>query len=309
MASYGTTVKGRTLRECNFYWDYMLDDGIHMPLDRPQNATDICYIINRLLIDTQIDDNNICTYIQKMTDAANGRLIPEKELEWIDRRDERLCYWIWSILRLAVNNYEAHSDGLELSFDQYNLDRPYLNFELNGLPLTARERYDLIIKFFDVTTATIEQKRRILNGLRHDWERVYSTEKFLRPNSDEEGYGAWLWNYVTSNEEYPIQHWFLPQPKKPDDMFKAAVAAFDVWGEDTSTKKLFIIRMKKAWSQKKHRMAIAKKNKKSYNFTLTTSTKALLDEMANTTGHSRNEVLERLIKLGHSKLNNKEDIW
>ncbi|MEK2096988.1 hypothetical protein WOB89_11185 [Vibrio parahaemolyticus] len=308
MTNDSTIIKTSNLRECHFYWKYMVNSGFKMP-PMPSKAGDFCYAFNSNFGRQQWTDEELKTYIQAMKDAANAQLIPQKELEWIDHRDERLCYWIWSILRLAIHNYDVQSDGLELNYDQYNLDRPYLQLGLNQLPLTSRERYELIIEFFDTATATIEQKRGILAGLRRDWEGVYSTEKFLRPNSDEEGYGAWLWNYVTSNENYPIQHWFLPQPKKPDDMFKAAIAAFDVSGEDTSTKKLFIIQMKKAWSQKKHRMAIAKKNKKSYNFTLTTSTKALLDEMANTTGHSRNEVLERLIKLGHSKLNNKEDIW
>lgn len=53
--------------------------------------------------------------------------------------------------------------------------------------------------------------------------------------------------------------------------------------------------MKKAWSQKKHRLAMKKKDKQSYNFTLSASTKKMLDEMADHANLSRNEYLEKIL--------------
>ncbi|MDB1122245.1 hypothetical protein [Vibrio algarum] len=48
-------------------------------------------------------------------------------------------------------------------------------------------------------------------------------------------------------------------------------------------------------------MAMVKKNKKSYNFTMSTTTKQKLDEMALTDDCSRNELIEQLINLEYLK--------
>lgn len=307
MTNDSTIIKTSDLRECHFYWNHMVNRGFKMP-PMPSKIADICSALNSAFSRQKWTDEELQKYIKAMKEAANERLIPRKELDWISAKDERLCYWIWANCRLAVKSDPEWGNGLTLDFNQGGFDRPYVAYGLNLLPHTATERYDCVISFLDSSKVLLERKRALLEKWREQWEIAYSTERFLKPAPNDEEYCTWLWNYITTNEEYPIEHWFLPQPKTPNDMFKAAVAAFDIWDKQPDTKKLFIVRMKKAWSQKKHRMAIAKKNKKSYNFTLTTTTKSLLDEMADTTGYSRNEVLERLIKLGHHKLSNGEEI-
>ncbi len=308
MTNDSTIIKTSDLRKCHFYWSHLSWHGFKMPV-KPDNAKDMCTAINSVLIEHNLGDQETQNHVENMVNEANGKLLPKEDLEWFSYKDERLCFWMWSILRLLVVNPNSELlHGLAFNAEQAAYQRPYEKQTLNLRPLTRRERYNLIINFFDTCLAPIDRQRALLNELREKWDEVYSIEKFLKPNSSEEDYGLWLWKYVTTNEEFSIPHWFIPVPKKPKDMYDSAIAAFDAWQAEAYEKKFFIVRMKKAWSQKKHRMAIAKKNKKSYNFTLTTTTKSLLDEMANTTGYSRNEVLERLIKLGHHKLNSGEEI-
>ncbi|HCG7112434.1 TPA: hypothetical protein NJ328_001264 [Vibrio parahaemolyticus] len=302
MKDDGLTINTNYLRECRFYWRWMSDGGAQLPPE-PQTCQQYCTAINAVLDAKYWNaDEARREYVKEMENALLAKLVPQKELEWISSKEERLCYWIWLSCRIAIRSNVLDSNKLVLSFNQQDdSNRPYIEYGLNQLPFTAQERYDLIINFLDFSPADIEAKRWLLNEWRQGWEQNYSTERFVKPNPDDEEYCSWLWSYLKSNEEYFIPHWFIPTPKTSKERFNASVAAFDIWQTDESTKKLFITRMKKAWSQKKHRLAMKKKNKKSYNFTLCTSTKEMLDKMADKEEISRNEFLERLIKTAHSQ--------
>lgn len=295
MTNRHSSIQTKELRECRFYWRYMCNDGFSLSSE-PHTSQDYCNALNTALTHQTKNHVERSNYVCQMRNAALEQLLPSQELEWISPKNERLCFWLWCFCRLVTRNDPWRGERLVIQFDQRETNRPYIDYGLNPLPFTTQERYDSIVDFLDLGGATLEDKRRLLQKWRYLWEDINAVEHFPTPSKDSDQFHCWLWSYIISNKEYPIEHWFIPKPKTPKEKFNASVAAFDIWQTDVSTKKLFIIRMKKAWSQKKHRLTMGKHNKKSYNFTLTTSTKKLLDEMAESAELSRNEFLEHLIK-------------
>ena len=297
----GLTINTNNLRECRFYWRGMLTDCFQLPPE-PQKSQQYCTAINAAFDATNWDTDARRKYIKSMKNASLTQLIPQKELEWLDKEQERMCFWIWCCCRLLASNDSIKSfNNLNLSFQQGYNSLPYSILGISEYPRTAKERHQLIIEFLDKSSMSLDLKRSLLELWKQRWGDVFLTEKFFWVDNNDDEQCEWFANYITNNDDFQIPTWFIPEPTTSQEMHDASIAAFDIWQTDVSTKKLFVIRMKKAWSQKKHRLAMKKKNKKSYNFTLSTSTKEMLDKMADNAEISRNEFLERLIKMEHSK--------
>lgn len=301
MKDDGLTINTNNLRECRFYWRGMNSEGFPLPQE-PVKSQHYCAAINTALQSKYWDEDARRGYIQNMRNAALTWLLPQKELEWLDKEQERMCFWIWCCCRLLATDDSIMSwNGLNLSFFQGGDPVPYSTLGISEYPRTAKERYLLIIEFLDRSKMSIESKRSLMEYWKQGWGSTYSTETFLWVDNNNDEQCDWFSSYLTTNDDFPIPNWFIPTPTTSQEKYDACIAAFDIWPTDLSTKKLFIIKMKKAWSQKKHRIAMKKKNKQSYNFTLSCSTKEMLDKMAVNAEVSRNEFLEYLIKKEHSK--------
>lgn len=299
------TISTNNLRECRFYWRGMLAKGFQLPSE-PAKSQDYCATINSALENRLYEEDKRRAYIRDMKEAAHTCLIPHKELEWLNREQERMCFWIWSCCRLLANEeyVMGWNNSLNLNFTQGSDPVPYNNLNISEHPKTAKERHQLIIEFLDRSSMSLENKRSLLEYWKQYWGEIYSTEPFHWIDNHNDEQCKWFASYITNSDSPIFSPWFIPAPTTTQERYDACIAAFDIWQTDTSTKKLFIIKMKKAWSQKKHRLAMKKKNKKSYNFTLTTSTKDKLDEMAERTGISRNECLENLVLEEYNRLKN-----
>ncbi|EKO3441432.1 hypothetical protein ACXQF3_003785 [Vibrio fluvialis] len=302
MKDDGLTISTNNLRECRFYWRGMLADDFQLPPE-PSKSQDYCSAINSALGVRFHQDDEKRSYIRDMINSASTYLVPQKELEWLNRDQERMCFWIWCCCRLLANEkfIKGWGNSLNLNLTQGSTPVPYSKLAISEHPKTAKERHQLIIEFLDRSNMPLETKRTLLEHWKQCWGEVYSTETYLWLDNSSDEQCEWFASYIT-NSDSPIPYpWFIPTPTTTQERYDACIAAFDIWPTDTSTKKLFVIKMKKAWGQKKHRLAMKKKNKKSYNFTLSSSTKEMLDKMADNAEVSRNEFLERLIKAEHSK--------
>ncbi|MBY7999402.1 hypothetical protein KW443_06245 [Vibrio fluvialis] len=301
MKDDGLTISTNNLRECRFYWRGMLADDFQLPPE-PAKSQDYCRAINLALETRFWNEEDRKPYIQNMREIASSYLVPQKELEWLNREQERMCYWVWSCCRLLASEEHFNKWGvLNLNYEQGSGPVPYSRLAISEHPKTAKERHQLIVEFLDRSNITLESKLSLMEYWKQHWGEVYSTEHFNWVDNRNDEQCEWFANYVTNSDSPIFPLWFIPIPTTTQERYDACIAAFDIWPTDTSTKKLFVIKMKKAWGQKKHRLAMKKKNKKSYNFTLSSSTKEMLDKMADNAEVSRNEFLERLIKTEHSK--------
>ncbi|EPT2925133.1 hypothetical protein ACVQAZ_002353 [Vibrio vulnificus] len=294
------SINTTNLRECAFYWHFLKGKSLIGAEVEPTAANEYCFSINVLLEQTFYNWEDRRLFIREMRQALINQLVPPKQLEWLNQANERAHFWMWCFCRLIVqNNFVVNSSNpYPLNFDR-NTTHIYNQIGLSLNPRTARERHQFIVEFLDRSHIPLAQKQSLLEHFKAETGSLFSIGKFTWMNrEDNELYQqyAWAYNYIANNKEYAIPSWFIPLPTTDREMLDAAIAAFDIWPVDSSTKQLFILRMRKAWSQKKHRASLEKKKRQSYNFTLSTKVKKMLDRMADKEGLSRNEVLEKLIK-------------
>lgn len=288
-------IQTKNLRECRFYWAYLKKIAPNLPVE-PTTANEYCIKINECLNSYQAPQAELENKIEKMKQAAIDSLIPKKELEWLDKEQERLCYWVWCYCRLADRSTDiVWGDGLKINLDpnQNSEGSIYESLQLDKAPLTAKERYDLIIKFLDRGKSNLDKKRELLNFWKETWGGVYATETFLWLDNEDTKQCEWASKYLANSKEYQIPTWFIPTPTTSQQMFDATIAAFDIWPAHPDTKKMFIVKMKKAWSQKKHRDSM--EGKKAYNFVLKIEVKEKLDKLSKAYGLKKNEYLEQVI--------------
>ncbi|WP_318478847.1 hypothetical protein [Photobacterium leiognathi] len=293
------SINTTNLREGAFYWHFLKEKSLIGAEIEPETANQYCLAINSLLEQKFYNNDERRYFIREMKQALDHRLVSPKQLKWLNQVNERVHFWMWSFCRLITqNNFTTNlSNPYQLNFD-INAPHIYSQIGVSLNPRTANERHQLIIDYLDKSFIPLASKLSLLEHFKAEAGSLFSIGKFTWMNrKDNELYQqyAWAYNYITNNKEYSIPSWFIPTPTTEREMLDAAIAAFDIWPVDSSTKQLFILRMRKAWSQKKHRASLEKKKKQSYNFTLTTKVKKMLDRMADRDGLSRNEVLEKLI--------------
>ncbi|WP_019613664.1 hypothetical protein [Psychromonas ossibalaenae] len=288
-------IETNKLRECRFYWWYIKKDNPNHS-EEPTTAAGYreqinVFISSRLAVSEDIENN-----INIMKQTAAYSLLGDDELKWIGKHQERLCYWIWSYCRLADMNKPRRWEGeIDINLDQ-NLsfqDNIYESLQLNKTPLSASERYGLIIKFLDLCGLEISQKRSLLKYWKETWGSIYGTERFIWLDNKNAKQCEWAWDYLSKNKDLNIPHWFIPVPTTAQQMYDATITAFDTFSAHIDTKKMFMIKMKKAWSQKKHRDSM--EGKKAYNFVLKNEVKEKLDKLAKANGLKKNEYLEQII--------------
>ncbi|EHU5196862.1 hypothetical protein KY955_002321 [Vibrio vulnificus] len=300
MINDGLSISTTNLRECAFYWRYLNERGFIGEEIEPTTAKEYCFAIDFFLEQQLYNNEERRLFIREMRQARSKQLVHPQQLEWLDKMNERAHFWMWCVCRLLEeNNFASNSfNPGTLNADRSTM-RIYNQIGLSIYPRTEKERHRLIIEFLDKSYLPLASKQSLLEYFKAQSSQLFTAGKFTWiTREDNECYQQYEWacDYITKNKHFSIPYWFIPAPTTDRDMLEAAIAAFDIWPVDSSTKQLFILRMRKAWSQKKHRASLEKKNKQSYNFTLTTKVKKMLDRMADKEGLSRNEVLEKLIK-------------
>lgn len=204
----------------------------------------------------------------------------------------------WNSPSTIANNdqppTQRPNDPPALNLDNWGqFERPYELLNLKQNPASNSERYELIIDFFDRYNISRDLKEEWLESLKQQWIELRSLERFswLDPkNSDQ---AEWAWSYLQNNSHTTIPLWYIPTPLTPKEACFSTITAFDIWDAPTDTKMLFMIKMKKAWSQKKHRDKMD--GKKPVSIVMSTESKYKLDKLADKLGKKRNETIEWLI--------------
>ncbi|HIF5822071.1 TPA: hypothetical protein ACX3FG_002757 [Vibrio parahaemolyticus] len=255
--------------------------------------------LNKVITEQRWQSGYAHNFIVQMKQEANLQLVPEDALEWFSKDHERVCFWMWCHCRLLAQqgNFVLGSPMM-LNANKGESSNFYDQLRLDPHPRTAKARHQCVIDFIDQVNISIDAKLQLVKYFKEHAGKLFFAGKFswmTREQDEMFQQYDWAYNYICNNKEHSLLNWFIPTPITNMDKRDAAIAAFDIWPVDSSIKELFIVRMRKAWSQKKHRASLEKKKKQSYNFTLTTKVKKMLDRMADRDGLSRNEVLEKLI--------------
>ena len=262
-----------------------------------------CRKINHVINNLSIKSDEKERAVEKMVRSTKESLLSNKELKPLDKGIERMCSWIWCYCRLMDSTASNWFNTPSINYNVSAESSVYLKYSLNLHPTTAEERYDLIIKFLDFSEADLDSKRGLLAFWQQAWGEVYEAETFHWLDNKNNIQCEWASNYLVNDTEYKVPNWFLPKPTTPQQMYDSTIAAFDIWNAHPDSKKLLIVKMKKAWSQKKHRDSM--EGKKAYNFVLHTDAKTKLDAIAKDYGLKKNQCLEQLIEKEFALLKNK----
>ena len=284
-SGYSRSIKIKGKRQCDWLFFYLIDSRISVTNSNATSYQDryraIHDSVNAL---PRSDDND--ESIRIMMESCDQTLLPDEEFDWINKKDERLCYFVWCNLLLKVQDNAAERVEAGLAPDHYI---PLMR--INSNPTNIDERHQAIIDFFDKgIEADLASKRALNEQLYASWQNIYNfTEKFEWLDKKDQSQCDWAWKYLY---ERGITLNFL-FPANFSDKYGMGIASFDICNAHPDTKKLFIVNMKRAWSQKKHRDSL--EGKKAYNIVMDVKIKSKLDKLAKDNGKKINETLEWLI--------------
>jgi len=236
---------------------------------------------------------------QNLVKEFKSDTLSESEFEWINDKDERQCYWIWTNIKDKLGHIQLMND------------HPLLQ-----IPFNAKERLKQIIFILDnhafpanpqeISNHAFRQME--LNTLRNQWSNIYRNQKLHQwLDQNNEAQLDWAWDYFTNNNIHGLHTFNIPAIPicNLHDKYLTLIAEIDskfLKESNTGTANLqFIIdKAKRAWSQKKHRDK--RGDKKSFNFVLPIETKEKLNEIAVNKDQKINETLEKLINKAHSEI-------
>ncbi len=154
----------------------------------------------------------------------------------------------------------------------------------------------LVIAMIDLNERDISAKKSELQNLERAWvshKQQDSIFKWFQDGKNGSQRCALAWEWLSKNR------YMLTINKVPFEDYNGLLAFFDqpMFGE--ADKKLFVVDVKKRWSQQQYREKLV--GKKQYNFVLSDKAIRHLDRMTEAHGLKRNQILEILIQMEADK--------
>lgn len=224
--------------------------------------------------------------------------------DWMD--NDIACFYAWGRIR-KFHNLET-LDKLSLMIDTISIDLAkenpvfinyYEQLNLNKHPSSTKERKHLIIEFFDSQTplSNIEQKTNLLEKIKLEFAFLYNNKKpFHWLSEKDENRCEWTWNYIKEHSDF-CQYL---SPINNNERYLSIYISYYLWSAKEDTKKLFLIRINKAYSQQKFRESI--KGKKALNIFIDEESKKKLDKISKKMNEKINKTIELLIENEYSKI-------
>lgn len=203
-------------------------------------------------------------------------IISLDQLSWISRNDNRLIIWLLDQLTMTFNHINQH----------YDLNNLFNNFLFN----------------LDIANIHIEQKNIFLQSCMQQWNSIKLPEKdikWLNMNNSEQI--EWACQYLIKNRLILNNYYFLSTLASKYDIVLASLDSLS-YSSSPSDKELFLLKMKKTWSQKKFRDS--GKAKKPFHLPLTKHTQTRLEELSRIENVSISKIIERLVDLEYEKYSN-----
>ena len=280
-------------RECAFYVDYLLKTikASSARNLRGESLEERLLKLNEEL-ESLINKNRAPkNFASQMRTAFRSTQLPSSYFRWIDKKDERLCNWLWCYLKRLSKKPELDTDDAHNSLQLLSNKAFIIERE------TAAERQtDILTAFYD-GEADQKQQQDILETLKVKWQDVQSRNtliNWLEENNPTQW--RWAWSYLQNITQRPLEPAWVPHS---DTEKKAAVIATIDLSDNVDRKELIIDKMKKAWSQKKFREKSS--GKKPYSISMTLNTKQKLNALAEEKNMKINEMIEYLVRSEYNK--------
>jgi len=221
-------------------------------------------------------------YVRRVKAECKASLLPMHEFKWIDKKDDRLCQWLW------LNLNKSH--GLKASINSSN----------------EIVRYKDIIRHFDSIPKSTYEKLVFINELRISWEsksniRVADYQWLDKKNHTQ---CRWAFHYLEKKSGDQDSPYFIEQSNSCPNLYAMVMASIDLWEATDIDRSAFAKKMDLAWKQKQTRAKI-KKREEGLKLKLTKKYLLMLDDVSELYEHKNvSKTLELLIKKEHEKLVN-----
>lgn len=253
--------------EINWYWNYKIFSISYL------NQFKTIKEKREIIYETF---NNYINNFELAVKDKDKFLLTESELEWLrlNRKNDRLV--IFTINYLIKAN------------------------SITSINTTPTDNYDFLVFLLD--NQILSNKETKLNQLqtsRSIWSNLQSKKSDTNwidlKNINQID---WVWNYLKKTDKLGS---FPTQPINNNQRYNYILASIDLLESDMSheAKELYLLKIKKTWSQKKYRDS--EKFKKSYHIPLTIQRHNELENLARLLNKSIPDTLDSIIKEAYQK--------
>ena len=155
-------VSTKNLRHGKYFIHYLSQRQIPLYSGNQSTPDGCCAIINNSLNNHFKSSHDIHSFIEDMEISCNIDLINISNFDWL-QNNERACYWAWGYLKTAKEQdlgYPHPKSSITI-YEQLNL--------VNN-PTSTKERFDVIVSFFDTWGELTQYKSSFLQTLKRNWE-------------------------------------------------------------------------------------------------------------------------------------------
>lgn len=264
-------IRHLTKRQVNLIFNKLLKSNNHIENKNESDIKKRKEIIINLIKEKHLDEQSQIDELKQINLLCNNYLLPDSEFKWLSKDNPRLfktvvCYLIKfnNAPQVYTFDYESCLSAITNYFDSVEQESD------NPRPLGLQQEE--------------------LNKIKYDWGIISSRTnniKWLHEKNEEQC--EWAWDYLLKNNGALN---FLNSISSMS-RYCAIQISIDLCFPSEDSRALLLIRMNKAWNQKKQRDNL--NGKKAYNFVLNIDTKEKLDKLAKYKGMKKNETIEWLI--------------
>ncbi|MGK0269458.1 MAG: hypothetical protein ACI88H_000089 [Cocleimonas sp.] len=235
-------------------------------------------------------------FYARLKRRCDNNLINEEKLNWINKKNPRVCYFVYQKLKQT----KADSLNLYLMSQKSFLDERSANkIWISTGASTLVEKINEINKTINCINVNIEAKERYINDLKGIYTSTLKTNNFEWVILNETLH-EWFYSYMDKNLPDKNRN-FIPD-SFIDNPFYSAIEMYDDWQPShNSEKELFKIKLRKAYQQQSYRQNKAGKEK-TYTYSMPLNIEDKMTEISRKLGVTRNKILTDLINEKHSSL-------
>lgn len=299
-------VKSSDLRECHNFLRFLQP---LLPLSHIfSNNKEICLEqINELIWHYFESHGKDATkfFLLKMRESKEHCILPLEKFEWLSIDNDRLIFIAWFYLRVSTERENNRTNIMlrkpllipNLLSEVEAIGGIYDQISVYPSPTSTKERRTAIIDFMDRWNMLFNEKIKFIEYLKKFChEKLIEDKKFKWLSFKSQEQASWAWNYLSSAG---IPHDIL-KPLSATEQINSCIVTLDMWDEHPAVKELFLIKFKKAWSQKKHRDGLV--GQKAYNITMSNDIQGMLETLSSHYDDKINKTLEKIIRQEYSKI-------
>lgn len=289
-------------RERYFYSSY-ISKTLNLPLMKGHLQSE--KELNQAIKNNLDDATERVRFIREVKDEFRCNVIQNEAFDWI-KSNERCAFFILYYLNhyltnkkiFAIHNHRYRGMHRTSEYERIDYPTPLDEFEYHkqGLPQSpnnTKDALDNIMYFFDLLDSSIEKKIEVLTYLKRKWMLIKDENYLSWIDERNPTQMEWAKNYI--EKSHLFSRWTHSDVYTFASEYVQLMAYFDTsLNVSPDSKKLLIIKMKKAWSQENYRSQISEK--KVLNTYVDKGVKDKLSRLAKRHRMKINEYLTYLIE-------------